>query len=114
VKAIPTTVWLVLGALGALGLLAWLAARDVTAGGVGENIGRNIIEGTDGVIAGAVKGVGEIVGIPATNEDQCTLDLARGDLWAASFSCPAPRYLRAVASGDYGAKTTGTGAEGGF
>ncbi|MCM2250849.1 MAG: hypothetical protein NDJ19_00680 [Ramlibacter sp.] len=109
---VPAVPLLVLGALGVLAVL-WLASR-ASAGTVGQSIGRNVIEGADGAVAGAVVALGDIVGIPETDADQCTLDLARGDLWAASFSCPAPRFVKAVASGDYGARTTGSGAEGGW
>lgn len=43
----------------------------------------------DGAIAGTVVGVGEAFGIPDTNQTQCEKDLAAGNKWAASFSCPA-------------------------
>lgn len=42
---------------------------------------------------GAVKGVGAAVGVPDTSTDQCTADLAAGRTWAASFSCPAGRFI---------------------
>jgi hypothetical protein len=50
----------------------------------------------DGAVANAVIGAGGVVGIPATNDDQCSLDIARGDMWAASFSCTASRFIDAV------------------
>jgi hypothetical protein len=46
-----------------------------------------------GAASGVVVGAGEAIGIPATDEDQCSKDLAAGDKWAASFSCPAKRLL---------------------
>jgi hypothetical protein len=109
---VPASLPLVaLAALGVLGA-AWALTRPGAAAGAGEAMGRALIEGADGAIRGTVVAAGELVGIPDTNADQCTIDLAAGDLWAASFSCPAPRYLKAVATGDYGAKATGNGAEG--
>jgi hypothetical protein len=48
----------------------------------------------DSGVANVVVGTGGMVGIPATNQDQCTLDLAAGDTWAASFSCPASRFIK--------------------
>ena len=61
----------------------------------------------EGVAVGTVVGIGKTVGIPETDVDQCEIDLANGDLWKASFSCPAPRYLKAITSGDYGPRNTG-------
>ena len=43
-----------------------------------------------------VQGMGELVGVPDTNTDQCEKDLAAGRHWDASFSCPASRYLGSV------------------
>ncbi|MDE3038933.1 MAG: hypothetical protein KGJ21_10865 [Pseudomonadota bacterium] len=45
---------------------------------------------------GTVIGIGETVGIPPTNATQCQIDLANGDMWAASFSCDAATYISAV------------------
>jgi hypothetical protein len=47
--------------------------------------------------AGAVTGVGTVFGIPETSSTQCQIDLANGDLLAASFSCDAGTYATALA-----------------
>lgn len=60
--------------------------------GVAEALARGAVGVAEGAVVGTVKGVGDLVGIPDTDADQCTLDLARGDLVAASFSCPAKRW----------------------
>lgn len=78
---------------------AWMlksaaAAGAGSAAGVGEAVGGAVVEAVTGAATGAVVAIGQAVGIPATNQDQCSIDLAAGDLWAASFSCPAGRFLK--------------------
>lgn len=68
---------------------SWAGAAAETAVGAVADAG-----------AGAVIGIGEVFGIPETNQDQCTIDLANGDYWAASFSCPAGRFLKAITGTD--------------
>jgi hypothetical protein len=90
---------LVAGAVG-LGALVyvWMQARP------GQNLAAAAGTAAVGAVvdagAGAVVGIGEVFGIPATNPEQCAVDLANGDYWAASFSCPAKRFLTAVVSQD--------------
>lgn len=74
-----------------------LAALYVFTRGVketGQAIGGAAVDMADGVIGGAVEGIGAMVNIPPTNKTQCEIDKAKGDTWAASFSCPAPDFLR--------------------
>lgn len=59
-----------------------------------RSAGSAIIHGAGDVAAGAIESVGEAVGIPRTNVDQCSADIAAGRTWDASFSCPASRFLR--------------------
>lgn len=101
----------VLAGLGVVGV-AWAMTRQGAAAAAGEAAAHAVVDAAEGAIRGTVIGVGEVVGIPETDNDQCTLDLARGDLWAASFSCPAPRYLKAIATGDYGSSGQSGGATG--
>jgi hypothetical protein len=55
--------------------------------------GAAAVEAATDAAAGAVVGVGDVFGIPATSKTQCDIDLANGDTWAASFSCPASRWF---------------------
>lgn len=109
--AVPTLY--LLAGLGVLGV-AWALTRPGAAGAAGEALGAAAVDAADGAIRGTVVAVGELVGIPATDADQCTRDLAAGDLLAASFSCPAPRYLKAIATGDHGPAFQGGGATGSY
>lgn len=43
--------------------------------------------------SGVVIGLGQSVGIPATDMTQCERDLAAGNTWDASFSCPAGTFI---------------------
>lgn len=104
VPAIPGELYLIGGLAVAAAL--W-AAKQGGAQGAGQALGTAAVNAANGVITGTVTGIGETVGIPKTNDDQCTRDLAAGDLWKASFSCPAPRYLQALASGNYGGGNSG-------
>lgn len=103
--------------VGGVAVAAALWAASRASGGnlardVGTTAGRAVVDAAEGAVVGTVTGIGEAVGIPQTDADQCTRDLAAGDLWAASFSCPAPRFIAAVAAGDYGPNFKGGGATG--
>lgn len=89
---IPTGVWIAGALVAVVGIYVW------RSGGVA-----NAVSGAVGAVGdagvGAVVGAGQLVGIPATNSDQCGRDLAAGDRWAASFSCPAGRFVGSVFGG---------------
>lgn len=88
-KAIPT-VYLVAGAA-VLAALAYVVIRG--PGQVGADLGGAAVDLVDGVIGGAVVGVGEKVGIPATNQTECERAKAEGRTWDASFACPAGDFI---------------------
>lgn len=58
---------------------------DVTSGAV---------EAVGNVGAGVVIGVGDVVGIPRTNETECEKALREGRTWDASFACPAGTFIK--------------------
>ncbi len=89
---VPVGVWLAAAALAAVGFYVWRSGgvRQAAAGAV---------QAAGQAAAGAVEGVGLAVGVPLTSADQCGQDLAAGRWWQASFSCPAGRYVSAVAGG---------------
>lgn len=78
-------------ALAVAGALLWAANRG--AKGTGESIGAAAVDVVDGVLTGAVVGVGERVGIPATNLTECERAKAEGRTLDASFACPAGDFL---------------------
>lgn len=77
-------------ALGAAVL--YVAAKRKPGESMGAAAGRVVVGAAADAGVGAVKAIGEQVGIPDTNTTQCDRDLAAGDMWAASFSCPASRW----------------------
>jgi hypothetical protein len=91
-RRIPN-VYLIAGGAVAVALL-WAMSRGAQQ--TGQAIGGAAVDLVNGVVGGAVVGVGQIAGIPATNRTQCEIDKANGDTWRASFSCPAGEFLRYV------------------
>jgi len=81
--------YLVLGSIAAIGVL-WLlngGARK-TAAAVANVPGQ--------VVAGAVEGIGESIGVPPTNATECQRALRDGRLWDASFACPAGTFIKGI------------------
>lgn len=50
--------------------------------------------------AGAVVGIGELIGIPATDETECERAMREGRTWDASFACPAGTFIGYLFSWD--------------
>jgi hypothetical protein len=78
--AAAVLLYLVLKNAGALGAAAGKAAGDVAAG--------------------AVLGLGDSLGVPRTDLDQCERAIADGRMWDASLYCPAGRFIRSIFAGD--------------
>lgn len=91
-KMLTTPYLLALGLIGAA--LLYVSARGATK--TGEKIGAAAVDLAEGVLGGAVVGIGQKVGIPATSESECDRAIAEGRTWDASFSCPAGRFLKYV------------------
>ena len=68
-------------------------------GDIGKEAGGAVVDGASGLIGGIAEGVGGLVGVPETNRTQCDIDMANGEIWDASFSCPAPVFLAWAAKG---------------
>lgn len=85
-------------ALGA-GAILYLATRP----GAAAAIGSGAVSAAADLGGGVVLGIGDVVGIPRTDTDQCSQDLAAGRTWDASFSCPASRF---IAEGLFGGGST--------
>lgn len=82
--------------------LAALVLYIVAMGGVknaGKGIGQAAVAGVDGTAAGVVVGAGNIMGIPDTDIDKCRAAMAAGDTLDASLYCPAPVFIKWMATG---------------
>lgn len=77
----------VLLALGGVAVFALMNTRVLTRAAVGV---------VDNTLAGAVEGLGQVVGVPITNKTQCQRDIAAGKTLASSFSCPAGTWLASL------------------
>lgn len=88
-KAITTPYLIAGGAL--VAVLAYVLAGNGKK--LGEAIGGGAVDLVNGVVGGAVTGIGEAVGIPKTEPSACERAKAAGDTWAASFDCPAGDFL---------------------
>lgn len=85
---------------GAAALAAWwiwkrgglaAAAGDAASAAAGAAV--NMV---DGVITGAVEGIGQTIGVPKTDVSECERAKAEGRTWDASFACPAGDFLKYV------------------
>lgn len=61
--------------------------------GLGSALGGGAVDLAGGVVEGVGYGVGDAVGVPRTDIDECAKARADGRLWDASFSCPAGDFL---------------------
>lgn len=77
-------------ALGVAAFALWVWHRG--AAGVAQDV----TGAAFGAASGAVVGIGQAVGIPSTDAAKCNADIAAGDMWAASFDCPAGNWLTAL------------------
>lgn len=86
---------LILAAAGALGGLLILqvikSAGDMP--GTGQAMGAGVTGLVGGVATGAVLGVGDVLGVPRTNQSQGQAELDAGDYWNASFHLPAGEFI---------------------
>lgn len=61
--------------------------------GTARNVASGAASAVADVAAGTVEGIGQAVGIPVTNAEQCAAAKAAGDAWEASKQCPAGDFL---------------------
>lgn len=80
----------------ALGALVYFLRSGSSAGEAGRALGGAAVDLVDGAVSGAVVGVGQIVGIPETNETECQRAISEGRTWDASFACPAGTFIKSL------------------
>jgi hypothetical protein len=84
----PVTLLLGVGLVGAAWYVAKKGVTEAAAGAVGA---------VGNAAGGAVLGVGDVLGVPRTNETECERAIREGRTWDASFACPAGRFLSYLA-----------------
>lgn len=108
---VPPVAMLALGAGAAI--LAWGAWRTSKNGGtLAQNIGTGAVEAVADTGAGVVLGVGDVLGIPRTNETECERAIREGRTWDASFACPAWKFITEGIFGSNEVPNTSGGASG--
>lgn len=85
------TPYLIAGGAVALALL-WFARQGASK--AGQQAGLAVVDLADGVVTGVVTGIGDRVGIPRTDTNECAKAKADGRTWDASFVCPAGEFLK--------------------
>ncbi len=81
--------------LAGLGLIWWVS-RPGNAAALAQRVAGAAVDTAGEVATGTVIGLGKAVGVPETNQTQCQKDVAAGNWWDASFSCPASDFLSAA------------------
>lgn len=74
-------------AIGVIVLGLYIAKKGVAGATAG------VVGAAGDVAAGAVVGIGQIFGVPATNETECQKAKREGRTWDASFACPAGDFI---------------------
>lgn len=82
----------------ALGVVGVAVAVLLINKGAAVKLGTAAVDAVDGVMGGAVVGIGEKLGVPPTDETACDKAIREGRTWDASFACPAGRFLKYLAS----------------
>ncbi len=82
-----TGVLAVVGILAAVGVLAWVSRKGV------KEAASAAVGVVNDAAAGVVVGIGQAVGIPATNDSACEKAKREGRTWDASFACPAGDFI---------------------
>lgn len=86
--------------LALLALLGFaLYAASVGTDNAVRNISRGLFGALDDVFSGAVEGVGQVVGVPVTNEARCLTAQKAGNVLDASMYCDAAEFMRFVGRG---------------
>ncbi|MFC4932946.1 hypothetical protein [Massilia sp. GCM10023247] len=92
--------YVIVGAVAGLAVVLLLVKKNGIAA-VGAELGGAAVDMAGGVVAGAAQGVGDVLGIPRTNETECEKAMREGRYWDASFSCPAGTFIGGAATDAY-------------
>lgn len=89
----------------ALGLLLvglYIAKKGVAGAAAG------VVTAAGDAAAGTVVGIGQVFGIPPTNETECQKAMREGRTWDASFACDAGTFIRYLAGRENTGGATGS------
>src|SRR6218665_3914198 len=77
----------VLALLAVAGIGLYVAKKGVAGAAAGA------VAAAGEAAVGTVTGIGQLVGIPLTNETECEKAKREGRTWDASFACPASNFI---------------------
>lgn len=90
--------------IGIAALLLWIWQKGLSAAA------SSAVGAANQVVGGTVVGIGNVIGIPETNTNDCDKALAEGRYWDASFACTAGRLVKGL-FGDNTVSSPGQGAD---
>jgi hypothetical protein len=67
--------------------------------GAAAGLGEAAVDAAGGLVGGVAVGIGDQIGIPRTDENECQKAIREGRYWDASFACPAGTFIGAAAGG---------------
>ena len=70
-----------------------MVKKKGAAAGVGAAIGGAAVDLANGAVSGVAFSLGDIFGVPRTDESKCAQARAAGDTWAASQYCTAGTFM---------------------
>jgi hypothetical protein len=79
-------------AVGVALVIGFLLIRKNLADAVASGTGA-IVGAAGDAAAGVAIGIGDVIGVPRTNESECEAAMREGRTWDASFACPASTFV---------------------
>lgn len=95
-KITPTHVAALAG-LSAAAFATYMLAK-YGVGGLAKRAGEAAVNVANDAASGLVIGAGRAMGVPETSKTECEKALYEGRTWDASFSCPAPTFVKSLFS----------------
>lgn len=87
-------------AAAAVAAIAYVLKKNGGLQGAAAGAASALVGAVGDAAAGAVLGVGDVLGIPRTDMTECERALAEGRTWDASFACPASNFLSSLVGSD--------------
>lgn len=71
----------------------YLKKKVAGVGGLGNAAAAVVSGAVDAGVSGVAYGLGDAFGLPRTDQTACQAALRAGDMWTASYKCPAGTFL---------------------
>ncbi|WP_404993338.1 hypothetical protein [Cupriavidus pauculus] len=87
-------------AAAAVAAIAYVVKKNGGLQGAAAGAASALVGAVGDAASGAVLGIGDVLGVPRTDETECERALAEGRTWDASFSCPAGTFIGSLINSD--------------